>query len=65
MERSHSSWKKKELFLLRKVKVLQNVQWSGLCMVTAGETVTLGGQSFKAESWKPLICGSLLGMLGF
>lgn len=38
MDRSHSSWRR--AFLLGKVEVLQDVQWSGLCtltLVTTGE----------------------------
>lgn len=51
MESGHSSWRKKEGFLLGKVENLQDVWWSGLCMVTAGETVsTWGVRALKQEA---------------
>lgn len=40
MERSPSSWRK--VFLLGKVEILQDVQGSGLCMVTLVTVVRQG-----------------------
>lgn len=54
MEMSHILGGRRKVFLLGRVEILQDVQWSGLCMVTlvtAGETgSTWEGRALKLEA---------------